>query len=212
MSGKLVATAALVAVVLIGGAVFATFWLLGQPVPLAGSSETMAGSSATLPTVGEDPGEEPAELTPGLTRVRLYVLDASGTSLTTETEEIPSDATLQQQSRDVIRLLIRRSAAFPPELELRDVFITSQGVAYVDFSQELVENHPGGSSAEELTVYGLSNTLLANFPTIKLVRILVEGREIQSIAGHLDLTVPYGRAPNYLNPPSERSELPNDTN
>ena len=133
-------------------------------------------------------------------------------SLDVEEHEVPADASLQEQSREVVRLLMERSAAFPAEIELRDVFITSQGVAFVDFSEELVQNHPGGSSAEELTVFGLSNTLLANFPPIKLVRILVEGREIQSLAGHLDLTVPYGRAPAYLNPESERSELPNETN
>jgi hypothetical protein len=56
----------------------------------------------------------------------------------------------------------------------------------------------------------LSQTLVANFPAIKTVRILVEGREIQTLAGHLDLTVPYGRAPQYLQPPSERAEIQNE--
>jgi hypothetical protein len=88
--------------------------------------------------------------------------------------------------------------------------VTSHGVAFLDLSKELVSNHPGGSSAEELTVFSLSQTLVANFPAIKTVRILVEGREIQTLAGHLDLTVPYGRAPRYLQPASERAENQNE--
>ena len=85
-------------------------------------------------------------------------------------------------------------------------WLTPQTLPYP--TRELVQNHPGGSSAEELTVFSLSNTLIANFPAIKTVKILVEGREIQSIAGHLDLTIPYGRAPAYLQPPSERLDAP----
>jgi hypothetical protein len=83
-------------------------------------------------------------------------------------------------------------------------------VAYLDLSQEVVSNHPGGSSAEELTVFSFSQTLLANFPAIKTVNILVEGREVQTLAGHLDLTIPYGRAPSYLQPQSERAEVQNE--
>jgi hypothetical protein len=45
---------------------------------------------------------------------------------------------------------------------------------------------------------------------VKTVKILVEGREIQTLAGHLDLTIPYGPAPAYLRPPSERTESQNE--
>jgi spore germination protein GerM len=83
-------------------------------------------------------------------------------------------------------------------VQLRDLFITPQGLAFVDLSQELISNHPGGTCAEELTVYSLANTLVANFPAVKGVQILVEGREIQSLAGHLDLSKPYGRGPQRL--------------
>jgi len=212
LSRRLLVVAGLIATLLIGAGVYTTLWLIEQPTPPTTTAQPIVPpvTGAADSTVAEDP--EAVEAAPGMLSIRLYVLDASGTSFATENHEIPADATLQEQSREVIQLLMEQSAAFPADIELRDVFITSQGVAFVDFSQELVQNHPGGSSAEELTVFGLSNTLLANFPPIKLVRILVEGREIQSLAGHLDLTVPYGRAPAYLNPESERSELPNETN
>ncbi len=208
MTKKHVAIAAVVALVMIAGAVYTTFWLLEQPVPqttTAASSGT-GGSLAERVPIQSTSASSDAESVASIIQVRLYVLASSGLNLATDDQEIPLEASLQRQASQVVQLLLRRSASFPRGVELREVFITSQGVAYVDFSRELVQNHPGGSSAEELTVYGLSNTLIANFPAIKMVRILVEGREISSIAGHLDLTLAYGRGPEYLRPASERTD------
>ncbi len=203
--------AAGVALVLIGIAVWGTLWILRQPLP-----EGAADAEAPVPPgISEAPASSaspPQEATVGTGRiqVKLYVLGSSGRELATETEEIPYSPSLQQQAKEVIRLLLRRSGAIPRGVQLRELFITSQGVAYLDLSQELVSNHPGGSSAEELTVFSLSQTLIANFPSVKTAKILVEGREIQTLAGHLDLTIPYGRAPRYLQPPTERAEKPNE--
>jgi hypothetical protein len=202
--------AAGVAVALIGAAVWGTMWILRQPLP-----EAAGDAEAPVPPGYADSEAPSAEVEPereatGRIQVKLYVLGISGRELATETEEILYSPSIQQQAKEVVRLLLRRSGAIPRGVSLRELFVTSQGVAYVDLSQELVSNHPGGSSAEELTVFSLSQTLIGNFPAIKTVRILVEGREIQTIAGHLDLTVPYGRAPSYLQPPSERSERRNE--
>jgi spore germination protein GerM len=215
---KNILLAAGVAVVLIGIAVWGTMWILRQPLP-----ERTADAEAQVPPGFGDPpptlaSEAPTAEAPtndepvaaGRIQVKLYVLARSGRELATETEEILYSPSLQQQAKEVVRLLLRRSGAIPRGVSLRELFITSQGVAYLDLSQELVSNHPGGSSAEELTVFSLSQTLIANFPAVKTVRILVEGREIQTIAGHLDLTIPYGRAPSYLRPPSERAENQNE--
>ncbi|MBN2428265.1 MAG: GerMN domain-containing protein [Deltaproteobacteria bacterium] len=65
-----------------------------------------------------------------------------------------------------------------------------QGTAVVNFSRELQQGHPGGSASELLTVYGLVDTLAANFPFIRQVKILIEGREIESLKGHVDLSKP----------------------
>jgi hypothetical protein len=210
VNSKNILLAAAVAVVLIGLAVWGTMWILRQPLP-----ESVADAEAPVPPgFSETSAAEataPAEPVPaGRIQVKLYVLGSSGLELATETEEIPYAPSLQQQAKEVVRLLLRRSGAIPQGVSLRELFVTSQGAAYLDLSRELVANHPGGSSAEELTVFSLSQTLIANFPAIKTVRILVEGREIQTLAGHLDLTIPYGRAPSYLQPPSERAGNQNE--
>jgi len=211
--------AAGVAVVLISLAVWGTMWILSQPLPegaadaeapvAPGPSDPSASAAAQAPDPDPNPDvEEPVRA--GRIQVKLYVLARSGRELATETEEILDSPSIQQQAKEVVRLLLRRSGTIPRGVSLRELFITSQGVAYLDLSQELVSNHPGGSSAEELTVFSLSQTLITNFPAVKTVKILVEGREIQTLAGHLDLTIPYGRAPVYLQPPSERAESQNE--
>ena len=65
-------------------------------------------------------------------------------------------------------------------------------VASVNLSAEFVSNHWGGSRAEEMTVYSIVNTL-TEFAYVKRVRLLVEGKPIQSIAGHIDIDEPLVR-------------------
>jgi len=54
-----------------------------------------------------------------------------------------------------------------------------------------VANHPGGSAAEMATVYSLTNTLTTNLPAIKKVRILIGGKEKESLKGHIGLRNPF---------------------
>ena len=207
MKGRTILLAALLAVSLIASAVYATFWILSQPVPdtVGPDSLDQAAASSLPPSIVDDAA--PSE---GHIQVKLYVLASSGRELATANEVIPLETSLQLQAKRVVELLLERSQTIPRGVVLRELFITSQGIAYLDLSREIVANHPGGSSAEELTVFSLTNTLVANFPAVKMVKILVEGREVQTLAGHLDLTVPYGRAPRYLQPESERQETQNE--
>lgn len=72
-------------------------------------------------------------------------------------------------------------------------------VAVLNFSRELVEEHPGGSSAEMQTVFSIVNTV-TSVPGIEAVRILVEGEEVESLAGHVDLTEPLDYSTEVLSP------------
>jgi hypothetical protein len=70
------------------------------------------------------------------------------------------------------------------------VFLTSNGEAFVDLSGELQRNHPGGTTNEILTIYALVSALTVNLPAITAVQILIDGKEVQTLAGHLDLRRP----------------------
>jgi spore germination protein GerM len=80
----------------------------------------------------------------------------------------------------------------PTNTKLLSVSIDKAGLAKVNFSQEFVKNHPGGSASERMTVYSVVNTL-TEFSTVKAVKFFVEGQPIVSIAGHMDLAQPIKR-------------------
>jgi spore germination protein GerM len=65
----------------------------------------------------------------------------------------------------------------------------ADGIATVDFSPELVSEFRGGSDNEGVTVYAIVNTL-ASLPTVDKVHILVEGRAVNTVGGHLDVSQP----------------------
>jgi hypothetical protein len=76
---------------------------------------------------------------------------------------------------------------------LRAFYLTDRGDAFVDLSSEVVSAHPGGSATELLTVYALVNAVTANLPAVQRVQILVDGKEVDTIAGHVDVRRPLTR-------------------
>ncbi len=62
-------------------------------------------------------------------------------------------------------------------------------IALLNFNDKFQKNHWGGSTGERMTVYSLVNTL-TQFGEIEKVQILIEGKEIETLAGHLDLSKP----------------------
>ena len=81
-------------------------------------------------------------------------------------------------------------SAVPPGTMLRALFVTERGEAFVDLSKEVVSEHTGGSTDEALTVYTLVDALTANLPAIQSVQILVDGKQMETLAGHIDLRRP----------------------
>ena len=84
-----------------------------------------------------------------------------------------------------------QTAIIPKQAKLKGVTVKGD-TAYVDFSQDLVRHFSGGSTGEEMLVGSVVNTL-TEFSEIKKVQILIEGKPVESLAGHMDLTVPLAR-------------------
>lgn len=77
---------------------------------------------------------------------------------------------------------------FPEGTKLRAVFLLEGDVAVVDLSARARAG--GGTQAEMLRVYGLVDTILFNHPRLVAVQLLVDGQEVDSLMGHLDLSKP----------------------
>ena len=71
--------------------------------------------------------------------------------------------------------------------DVRDVFLLGSDTAVIDTNVGFADSHPSGVLAEELTIASMVSTLNANDPQITRVKILVDGKERDTLAGHADL-------------------------
>ena len=127
--------------------------------------------------------------------ITLYFLSEDDNYLHPEKREILEHPSMVHQAIQSIEELIKGSqndllSPLPEGTELREFFITRRGVAFVDFSGEIREEHLSGTSAEMGTVFAVVNTLTYNFKSIKRVFILIDGSEKETLAGHIDLSRP----------------------
>ncbi len=128
--------------------------------------------------------------------VVLFFSDANERFLVAEKRFIPKEKEPEAQAEEMIRALIAGSKTglvntFPEKAELDGVNREGEDILTVNFRESLVANHPGGSAAEMATVYSLTNTLIANLPAIKRIRILISGKERGSLKGHIGLRHPF---------------------
>jgi flagellar basal body-associated protein FliL len=128
--------------------------------------------------------------------VTLFFSDANERFLVPEKRFIPKEKEPEAQAREMIQALIAGSKTglvntFPEKAELQGVKREGEDILSVNFRESLVANHPGGSAAEMATVYSLTNTLTTNLPAIKRIRILIGGKERESLKGHIGLRNPF---------------------
>ena len=94
------------------------------------------------------------------------------------------------------------ATALPASAVLRAVFLTSEGVAYLDFSNDFSKDLPEGIESETLAVYSLVDSLAANIPAVKRVKFLIQGQEADTLDGHVDLTGLYAPNMTWAAPPA----------
>jgi spore germination protein GerM len=100
-----------------------------------------------------------------------------------------------EQARHLIEALLEPApeplvSPLPAGTQLRGLYATENGTVFVDLSQEAASGQPGGILEEELTVYSVVNTLADNLPAVTAVQVLVNGQEVDTLAGHVDLRRP----------------------
>ncbi len=128
--------------------------------------------------------------------VHLYFGAMDGKYLTAEERVLP-----RPDDASVHGAIIMDALASGPERELLktlpddaaalSVFVTDSGTAFVNMNSQTSQNHPGGIEAEFLTVYSIVNTLVLNVSGIERIKILINGREAETLAGHLDIEQPF---------------------
>jgi len=125
--------------------------------------------------------------------VLLYFTDSEGGLLKAERRSIGKGDLVTEVSAVIDGLIAGPEGKLLPTLPEGTLLlnIEVQGdVAYIDLSRNFKDNHPGGTSSELHTVYSLVNTITVNFSRIKEVQILIEGRRLKTLAGHIDINYP----------------------
>ncbi len=131
-------------------------------------------------------------------KVTLFYVAEDGGELVPVTREVPYGATPAEQARQILVAQVKTPptgllSAIPDGTIVRGVFLGGKKELYVDLSPEALK-HPGGSLDETLAVYTLVNAVTANLPDVTAVQILIDGKEVDSLAGHLDLREPIGKS------------------
>jgi spore germination protein GerM len=127
--------------------------------------------------------------------VHLYFIAKSNYFLMSERRAVIHPDGTVNFARAIIEALIKGPQegllrTIPSGTKLKAVFVTPDGVCYVDLSEEIRHNHPGGSNTELLTVYSIVNSLILNVPEIRRVKLLIDGSEVLTLAGHINLQFP----------------------
>ena len=127
-------------------------------------------------------------------QVTVYVAFDSPGELRAQSISIPLAAGRQQRAEGLLRGLISLYTAkdsthpLAAAAEIRQVFLVDPGLAVIDVNSAFVEGQVSGVLAEELTIASLVQSLATNMPGLTRVKILVDGKEQETLAGHADLT------------------------
>lgn len=158
--------------------------------------EWLVGGQPAAEQTAADPVAPPAGV-PRITATLFYG-SADGQALVPVRREVALAEGIVPQGRAILAAQLQGAPApyvsvIPEGTTLRAFYVTDRGDAFVDLSLEASSRHRGGSSTELLTVFAIVNAVTANLPTIQRVQILLDGREVDTLAGHVDLRRPLER-------------------
>ena len=162
----------LVALLCIGGFLW---WRMRSPAPPAGAAQQPAAAVPQL--------NEPVVITLSVPADGLLAAVQAQVTRQPDTQSLASEA--------LAALFADPAGSQAPvlkDLRLRGVYLDAAGTGYIDLAP-VEQREVRASVWEELiALYAMVNTLSQNVEEIKQVRFLVDGREVQTLAGHIELS------------------------
>ena len=185
------AIAVMVATVVIG----LLFGVAVVLVVVRGQRSGVATSTAPALATTSTSADLPPSMLGRKIKARLFYVSEDGTRLTGVEREVVYGEGPAAQAQLIINAQLAPVAAplvsaVPPGTTLRALYLNAKGEAYVDLSRDVVTAHTGGSRDELLTIYTIVNALTSNLPAVRSVQVLVNGKEVDTLAGHVDLRRP----------------------
>jgi sporulation and spore germination protein len=133
---------------------------------------------------------------PGQPRVKTTLYWASSSedgSLAATAVELPLSNDPVLRAKQVLNTLLAGPVdtelrTLPPDAVLLEFYLLPEGTGVADFSEALATSIPSGIQSEQLAADSITRTLEANVPQMQRLKILIHGQEMDTLAGHLDLT------------------------
>ena len=174
--------------------------LLLVAVAIAGCAENTTVTAPKAPGTTDSSGvTEKTPGTPATTqeamRLTIYYATQDASYLVAERHTVAKNS---HPAKTAIELLLAEPtdkqlvSVLPASTKLRNLIVKDH-IAYVDFDEKLIKGNIGGSATERLTVGAIVNTL-TEFTDIHKVQILVEGKVVQTLTGHMDVSKPLSRS------------------
>jgi spore germination protein GerM len=142
--------------------------------------------------------QTPANASPAVPRIKatLFFASEDGQALVPVEQEIPLAEGTVGQARALVEAQLAATppppliSSIPQGTKLRALFVSDRHEAFVDLDAAVRDKHPGGSMNELFTVYTIVNAITTNLRDVERVQLLIEGREVDTLAGHVDLRRP----------------------
>jgi len=146
------------------------------------------------PATNQTTASAPAAAEPKI-KATLFYISEDGLSLPGVQRDVPFGDPIVEQARRIVEAQLAPApapyiSAIPAGTTLRALYLGDRGDAFVDLSNEVRTGHSGGSLDELFTTYAIVNALTVNLPAITRVQLLVDGKEVDTLAGHVDLRRP----------------------
>jgi hypothetical protein len=174
-----------------------------QAAKLQQRSEEQARRELTQPTV----------INPSDPKVRAKLFWASGAddgTLSAVTIDLPLSSEPVLRAKQVLNTLLAGPVdtelrTLPPDAALLAFYLLPDGTAIADFSEALATSIPSGIESEQMAVDSITKTLEANVPQVRRLEMLIHGQEMETLAGHLDLTQAFVVNTNASSPRADNS-------
>jgi hypothetical protein len=131
------------------------------------------------------------------TKIALFAANDDDAMLHSQEASIALPPEPAKRAREILRALLaqyqEQGSAHPlgAQADINDVYLVGGNLAVVDVNAAFCDSHPSGILAEQLTLASMVQTLAANIPGLTRVKVLVDGKERATLAGHAGLSDPY---------------------
>jgi spore germination protein GerM len=135
----------------------------------------------------------PVIKTEDLFSLRIYY--PVGNQLQIEEKKLPrrigqmaiAEATVEEYLRGPLNASL---SYIPKNTKVIDLYMGMDKICYVNLSDEFRRNFQGDVFVEFLLLKGLYESLISNVEDVQDIKVLIEGKEIETLGGHLYLSHP----------------------